>query len=71
MVSKKIKILEKIKSDKNKQENLLVIFITFGVLILSLGVYMVGNHISFGSIILTIGSGIFYISIILFVFFFA
>jgi len=71
MLNKKMRILEKVKNKKQLQENLIVFFITLGVLILSLGVYMVGNHISFGSIILTIGSGIFYISIILFVFFFA
>ena len=33
------------------QENLLVFSIIFGILILSLGVYMVGNHIPFGSTI--------------------
>lgn len=71
MPNKKIKILERIKNDKNFQENLLIFSITVGILLLSLGVYLVGSHIPFGSTILTTGSGIFYVSIILFVFCFA
>lgn len=64
MVVKKIKFLE-------NKENLIISFAIFGILLLSLGVYLVGSRVSFGSTVLTLGSGIFYVSVIFFVFLFA
>lgn len=70
MLKGKTKILEKIKG-RYSQENLLIFSITFGILVLSLGVYLVGLHIPIGSTILILGSSILYVSIIVFVFLFA
>jgi len=58
-------VVYKLFKDK---ENLLIFCIVFGIVVLSIGVYLVGYHIPFGSTILTMGSGIFYISVIFFVF---
>ena len=69
MTRKKIKS-KKLKMFVNK-ENLLIFSIFLGISLLSFGVYLVGNHNSYGSIILTTGGGVFYVSIIVFVLLFA
>lgn len=55
---------------KGKKEESLIFTITVGVLLISLGVYLVGSKIMpfIGSRIIILGSGIFYISVILLVF---
>jgi hypothetical protein len=50
---------------KEKEIKNLTIALVAGVLILSLGVFLVGEHIPYGNIILIIGSTIVYVSIIL------
>jgi len=50
---------------KEKEIKNLTIALVAGVLILSLGVFLVGKHIPYGNIILIIGSTIVYVSIIL------
>lgn len=61
MVGKKIQ-------KEDKRIKYLTISIVIGVLILSLGVFMVGKHVPYGNIILTIGSAILYFSIIILAF---
>jgi uncharacterized membrane protein len=50
---------------KEKEIKNLTIALVAGILILSLGVFLVGEHIPYGNIILIIGSTIVYVSIIL------
>jgi hypothetical protein len=52
------------KINKEEQIEFLAKILVIGVLILSLGVYLVGKHIPYGNIVLVIGSTIVYISII-------
>jgi uncharacterized membrane-anchored protein YitT (DUF2179 family) len=50
---------------KEKWLNKLTIILIFGILLMSLGVFLVGNHIPFGNVILVIASAIVYISILI------
>jgi hypothetical protein len=50
---------------KEKEIKNLTIALVAGILILSLGTFLVGKHIPYGNIILIIGSTIVYVSIIL------
>jgi vacuolar-type H+-ATPase subunit I/STV1 len=65
-LTKKISLIEKIK--KLDHENILFFSILFGVLLLSAGVYVMGSGInrSLGSYMIILGSGIFYVSVIIF-----
>lgn len=62
-----MKVLKSVNKE-SLRKNALTIFITIGVLIMSLGVYMVGNGYQFGSTVLVMGSAIFYVSTIVLVF---
>jgi hypothetical protein len=53
------------KSNKEEYIKFLTNALVIGMLILSLGVYLVGKHIPYGNIVLVIGSSIVYISIII------
>lgn len=65
-LTKKIILIEKIK--KFDHENILFFSIVFGVLLLSVGVYVMGSGINrpLGSYMIIFGSGIFYVSMIIF-----
>jgi hypothetical protein len=53
------------KNMKEKEMKNLTISLVIGILILSLGIFLVGKHIPYGNLVLIIGSTIVYISIII------
>jgi len=50
---------------KEKEIKSLAIALFIGILILSLGIFLVGKHIPYGNLVLIFGSTIIYISIII------
>jgi CHASE3 domain sensor protein len=50
---------------KEKEIKNLTIALIIGILILSLGVFLVGKHVPYGNLVLIVGSTIVYISIII------
>ncbi len=63
-------MIKKINKIKLNVENTLFYSIVFGVLLLSAGIYVMGSGLNrpIGSYMIILGSGIFYISIIIFTF---
>jgi ABC-type Mn2+/Zn2+ transport system permease subunit len=64
------KIEELWKKMKKELDNILFFSIVFGVILLSAGVYIMGSKINpeIGRDLIILGSGIFYISVIIFTF---
>jgi hypothetical protein len=64
------KIEELWKKMKKEADNILFFSIVFGVILLSAGVYIMGSKINpeIGRDLIILGSGIFYISVIIFTF---
>jgi hypothetical protein len=50
---------------KEKEIKNLTIVLVIGILILSIGVFLVGEHVPYGNLVLIVGSTIVYISIII------
>jgi hypothetical protein len=50
---------------KEKEIKNLTLALVIGVLILSIGVFLVGKHVPYGNLVLIVGSTIVYISIII------
>ncbi len=65
-----VKAVKKFRKE-NSDENITIMCITLGVIVMSLGVFLVGRHVPYGNLVLMGGSTIFYASIIYFVFRFA